>query len=217
MGRRAVLRLVLAAATASGAVLLSAPAGAAGELRAGTGVADLTPPVGTPMFAYTARSKIANPTHLKNALQVVADPDTNLYAKSFVPSEGIHTRVRASAIVLERGGEKFALAQADLGGLPYALTQAVLDRIRSTGITGERLMLSATHTHASTGPIWPADNAGYALLGGDLFDPRIFAMTADGIAEAILEADGRLESARLGVGTAEVRDASRNRARDSFE
>ena len=150
-------------------------------------------------------------------LQVVADPDTNLYAKSFVPSEGIHTRVRASAIVLERDGEKYALAQADLGGLPYALTQAVLDRIRSTGITGERLMLSATHTHASTGPIWPGDNLGYAALGGDLFDPRIFAMTADGIAEAILDADRRLQPAQLGVGTAEVRGATRNRSRASFE
>ena len=222
MGRGAVIRPVVAVALACLAALpgmaVAAPtADPAPELRAGTGIADITPPVGTPMFAYTERSKIANPTHLQNALQVVADPDTNLYAKSFVPSEGIHTRVRASAIVLERDGERFALAQADLGGLPYALTQAVLERIRPTGITGDRLLLSATHTHASTGPIWPADNLGYAALGGDLFDPRIFALTADGIAQAILDADRRLEPARLGVGTTDVRGATRNRARESFE
>jgi neutral ceramidase len=216
VGRAALARLTVAAAAALAAAAPAASA-AAPSLRAGTGLADITPPVGTPMFAYTERSKVANPTHLQEALQVVADPDTNLYAKSFVPSEGIHTRVRASAIVLERGGEKFAIAQADLGGLPYALVQEVLARIRSTGITGERLLLSATHTHASTGPIWPADNLGYAALGGDAFDPRIFALTAEGIAAAILEADGRLQPARLGVATAEVPDATRNRAFDPFE
>ena len=107
------------------------------------------------MFAYTARSGLANPP--AESLQIIGDPDENLYAKSFVPSEGIHTRVRARAIVIEQRGRKFALVQADLGGLPFALTQEVLERVADTGITGDRLLLSATHTHSSTGPIWPAD------------------------------------------------------------
>jgi neutral ceramidase len=107
--------------------------------------------------------------------------------------------------------------QADLGGLPYALTQSVLERIRSTGIDGDHLLLSATHTHSSTGPIWPADNLGYAALGGDFFDPRIFELTAQGIAEAILRADRRLQPARAGVATVQVHDASRNREPDPFK
>src|SRR3954463_12894920 len=183
MGRRLMLCAL--------GVLLCLPAAARADLRAGGAAADITPPIGTPMFAYTARSKIANPEHLATAPELFADPDPNLYAKSFVASRGIHTRVLARALVLRQGATKLALVQADLGGLPYALTQSVLDRIRSTGIDGDHLLLSATHTHSSTGPIWPLDNVGYASLGGDLFDPRIFELTADGIADAILRADRR--------------------------
>ena len=185
-------------------------------VRAGAAEADITAPVGTPMFAYTSRSRLTDPSNLDGALQLVADPDTNLYAKTFVPSEGFHTRVRARAIVLESGGDRYALVQADLGGLPYALVQDVLARIRHTGITGERLLLSATHTHASTGPIWPSDNLGYALLGGDLYDPRIFELTARGIARAIVIASERLAPARVGVATADARGASRNRSFEPF-
>jgi neutral ceramidase len=189
------------------------------KLRAGAGVADITPPVGTPMFAYTARSRTMDTDPLtdpQKALQVISHADDDFYAKSFEPSVGIHTRVRASAIVLERDGEKFALVQADLGGVPHALVQSVLEQIESTGIEPENLLLSATHTHSSTGPIWPADSGGYNLLGGDFFDPRVFGLTADGIAEAIVKADSRLEPARAGVGTTELRNASNNRAFEPF-
>src|SRR4051812_17816497 len=204
-------------AAALTAVLLAfSAAPASAQLRAGAASADITAPVGTPMFAYTARSKLANPSHLSEAPELFADPDPNLYAKSFVASRGIHTRILSRALVLQEGTTKIALVQADLGGLPYALTQSVLERIRSTGIDGDHLLLSATHTHSSTGPIWPADNLGYAGLGGDFFDPRIFELTAQGIAEAILRADRRLQPARAGLATVQVRDASRNREPEPF-
>src|SRR3954465_1191210 len=187
------------AALAALLLLTLPPAGAPAQLRAGAAAAGLTPPGGTPMFAYTARSKLANPEHLAAPPQLLADPDPNLYAKSFVASRGIHTRIRSRALVLQQGTTKLALVQADLGGLPYALTQSVLERIRSTGIDGDHLLLSATHTHSSTGPIWPLDNLGYAGLGGDLFDPRVFEITAQGIADAILRADHGLQAARAGM------------------
>src|SRR3954454_22862517 len=193
MGRRRALALSL--------VLLLVPAAPAhAALRAGAAAADITPPVGTPMFAYTARSKFDDPSHFAST-ELFADPDPNLYAKTFGATRGIHTRVLSRALVLQQGDTKVALVQADLGGLPYALTQSVLDRIRPTGIDGAHLLLSATHTHSSTGPIWPADNLGYGGLGGDLFDPRIFELTAQGIADAILRADSHLVAARAGVAT----------------
>src|SRR3954451_1388454 len=200
MGRRLLL-------CALGALLCLPAAPARAALRAGAAAADITPPVGTPMFAYTARSKLANPEHLAQAPQLFADPDPNLYAKTFVATRGIHTRVLSRALVLQQGDTKLALAQADLGGLPYALTQSVLERIRSTGIDGDHLILSATHTHSSTGPIWPADNLGYAGLGGDFFDPRIFELTAKGIADAIMRADKDRVPARLGTATVAVTNA----------
>jgi hypothetical protein len=209
---RAALPAVLALAA-----LLPAPAAAAPVL-AGAAAADLTPPVGTPQFAYTARSYVFDPgpQAVDRAVQLVDDFDAAMYAKTFEPTDGIHTRVYARAIVLEQDGQKYALAMADLGGLPYALTQAVLERLAGTGIDGDHLLLSATHTHSSTGPIWPADNSGYGFVGGDAFDPRIFELTAASIAEAIRAADARRQPARIGVGAAELRDASRNREYDVY-
>jgi len=187
------------------------------EIRAGAASADLTPPIGTPMFAYTARSGLANPENTPAlGLQLVADPDSGLYAKTFVASRGIHTRVRARAIVLETPAGKFALVQVDLGGIPFAMTQEVLRRLEGTGLRDDRVLISATHTHSSTGPIWPGDSQGYAALGGDAFDARVFALTADGIAEAIRAADARLAPARVGIGSSEVRGASRNRNKGPF-
>jgi len=183
------------------------------RLRAAAASSDITPPVGTPMFAYTARSGLANPPNL---LQILGDPDENLYAKSFVPSEGIHARVRSHALVLERDGKRYALVSVDLGGVPFALTQEVVKRIAGTGIDADRLLVSATHTHSSTGPIWPADSFGYQALGGDIFDPRAFDLTAEGIAEGIRDAAARLEPARMGIATTELRGASRNRNFDPF-
>lgn len=209
--------LTLALACGLAAAPSAAARGGDAPLRAGAAQADLTPPVGTPLFAYTGRSRLANPSHLPGLVDhVVGFPDPTLYAKTFVPSEGIHTRVRARAVVLERRGVKYALVQADLGGLPHTLTREVVRRVRHTGISEERLLLTATHTHASTGPIWPGDHLGYALLGGDLFDPRVYDRTVAAIAEAILAADARLEPARAGVATHELRGASRNRSFAAF-
>jgi hypothetical protein len=119
-------------------------------LEAGAAAADITGRVGTPMFAYTARSYLFSPDPEKlqqHAMQMVADPDTGLYAKTFEPSIGIHTRLLARAIVLRQAGQKYALAQADLGGLPYALVQEVASRIKATGIDAQHILLSATHSH----------------------------------------------------------------------
>src|SRR4051795_10448714 len=189
-------------------------------LEAGAAAADITGRVGTPMFAYTARSYIFSPDPTKlqqHAMQLVADPDTGLYAKTFEPSVGIHTRLLARAIVLKQDGQKYALAQADLGGLPYALVQEVASRIKSTGIDAQHILLSATHSHSSVGDIWPADNSGYAFVGGDAFDPRVFDSTAQGIAEAIITANSRLTPARVGFGVGQADGASRNRSFEAFQ
>src|SRR3954452_12047907 len=189
------------------------------KLEAGAAVADITGRVGTPMFAYTARSYLFSPDPNKTqqrALQMLADPDTGLYAKTFEPSVGIHTRLLARAIVLRKGTQKYALAQADLGGLPYSLVQEVASRIKATGIDAQHILLSATHSHSSVGAIWPADNNGYAFVGGDAFDPRVFDSTAQGIAEAIIAANSKLRPARVGIGSDAAPGASSNRSFEAF-
>src|SRR3954471_8605816 len=209
----AILLGALALAPAANAQQIS-------DVKAGAAAADITGRFGTPMFAYTARSYLFSPDPDKTqqrAMQMLADPDTGLYAKTFEPSVGIHTRLLARAIVLRTGGQRYALVQADLGGLPYALVQEVASRIKATGIDAQHILLSATHSHSSVGAIWPADNNGYAFVGGDVFDPRVFDSTAAGIAEAIVAANARLKPAKLGFGASQADGASRNRSFEAFQ
>jgi neutral ceramidase len=195
------------------AAALAAPPAHA-QLTAGAANADITPPIGTPQFAYTARSRAFAPQEIP--LQIVADPDGGLYAKSFAASRGIHTRVRARAIVFDTGSERFALVQTDLGGIPHAMMQRVYELIPESGIPMENIQIAATHTHSSTGPIWPTDSTGYAALGGDAYDGRIFEFTARGIARSIAVANSYRVPAKVGVATTNVTDASRNRNFEPF-
>jgi neutral ceramidase len=214
-------RLALLCALSGLLCLPSIAAADADKLTAGAARADITPPVGTPMFAYTARSRVAGPD--KNAdpevglMQLFSDPDRGLYAKSFVPSTGVHMRLYSRAVVIEREGVPHALVQVDLGGIPFSMTQAVLARIQDLGIGEDQLLISATHTHSGTGPIWGVDNMGYGVLGGDLLDPRVFNLTADGIAASIRDAYEKREPAKVGIGTTTLTDASRNREFDVYQ
>jgi neutral ceramidase len=210
------MRRLLVLAVTLAATVATAPAARA-ELTAGAANADITPPIGTPQFAYTARSRLAGGAPQDIPLQIIADPDGRLYAKTFAASRGIHTRVRARAIVLDTGTERAALVQVDLGGIPYALVQRVHELIPETGIPLENIMIAATHTHSSTGPIWPTDSTGYAALGGDAFDARIFEFTARGIARAIAVADSYRVPAKLGIADVRVTNASRNRNFEPFK
>lgn len=225
---------------------LSQPATAtacSATLCAGAASADITPPVTTPMWGYTARQGLLFTgaplqTHLEQAgghLQaanpeaaageVVAGaseiPDARFvrdktsgdvegYDKEFVANRGVHLRLQANAFVLQgSNGLKAAVVQTDLGGVPGEVHQAVADRIAATGIARDRLLIGATHSHHGPGGIFQSQ--GYALLGGDEFDPRVFEAVVAGISNAILRADARLAPARLGVKRVALPGASRQR------
>src|SRR5687768_2467493 len=104
------MKLWVCLSLAAGALGCALPATASAALKAGASRADTTPPVGTPMFASPARSAVAG-AHVDRPMQIVAAPDHRHYAKSFVPSKGVHTRLQARAIVLEQDGTKYALVQ----------------------------------------------------------------------------------------------------------
>ena len=181
-----------------------------GGLRAGVGTGDITPPVGTPMFAYTAREAVFSGVE---PFLTQESFDTNFYAKTFLASVGVHTRLRSRALVLDDDGTRVALVAVDLGGFPYEVHQAVVQRLEAAGagIDAAHLLLSATHTHGGAGPIWPLTHSSYGILGGDLFDPRVFGRVADGIAASVLDAVAALAPARAGTASVEVLDATNNR------
>jgi hypothetical protein len=226
-------------ATASSASALPATVAAAEcgngshTFCAGAATGDITPPITSPQWAYTARNcgeAMAAETsgyqynpenHLEEGAAYLlgggpscasnkAAPDTELYAKTWPPSQGTFGRLQANAYVLDDGkGQRVAIVQADLGGIPGEVHTYVANHLAAVGINRDHLLISATHTHGSVGAMW--QNGGYAALGGDEYDPRVFYAVANGLVDAISTAVARLTPAKIGIGVGEIRNANHSR------
>ena len=161
---------------------LTATASAEG-LRVGAAAVVITPPAGTPMDGYYTP-------------RLVSGVDDDLYAK---------------AIVVERDGVKAAMVVCDLITMTRDATVEARRLIAASpaSIPGERVMISATHTH--TGP---------SILRGSVRDPgeepgqraKAFGEALPGlIAEAVSRADAKLAPARVRAGLGQAEGISFNR------
>src|SRR5262249_26548860 len=150
---------------------LIAPA-RAGELRVGAAAVVITPPLGTPMAGYYSERA----------------------------AEGVHDDLYAKALVLEKDGAKAALVSLDLiSTARQTVTGARREVERMTGVRGDAVMISATHSH--TGPLMNNRGAREAVLGGasDLA-LRYTAELPAKIAQAVKLAEERLAPARATIG-----------------
>ncbi len=92
------------------------------ELRAGAARTVITPPVGVDLCGYGGREG---------------------------PSVGVHDDLRACALYLGRADREILILTADLIGLHHDEVAAVREGVRRlTGVPGERVMVSCSHTHA---------------------------------------------------------------------
>ena len=170
-----------------------AQTGMAGGLLAGFGSRDITPPPGVGMSGFSFDSRQA---------------------------VGFRQRLYARAIVLEdTSGERIALVVVDLGMVSLLLHRGVADRTldSGTGIGADRLLLSATHTHAGPGNFFAAD--GYNATGGRFvgFDPVVTDFLIEGIAGAIEDAASDLQPAQAGWRFEPVWDFTFNRSYEAYQ
>jgi neutral ceramidase len=170
----------------------SAPAAPGSGLLAGAAEVDITPPPGAPLFGYSWGAA-------RNA-------------------KGYWTRLKARALVLQDSrGERLALVQADLGAISGLLQREVAARTAGAGISTDRLMLAATHTHAAPGGYFGEKFFNYFGSGATGFDPRLVEMLATRIAQVVANAVANLERAALGVREIDVYGVTRNRSRGARE
>ena len=111
----------LAALALPGVAALS-PLAASAQLRAGSAVVEITPPVGSLLYGYGVRGASR--------------------------SEGVHDPLYARALVLEAGGETVALVTLDLGSIKKANTVVVRREVEAAA-GFDHVLLSASHTHSA--------------------------------------------------------------------
>ena len=207
--------------------------GKGGVFCAGAATGDITPPITSPQWAYTARNcaeaSAADAgshatdiqTHMEEGQAWLlrggpvcvanrVNGDTDLYSKEWPATVGTFGRLQANAYVLDDGkGNRIAVVQADLGGIPGELHTYVANQVAALGIDRAHLLISATHDHGAVGGMWLGQ--GYALLGGDEYDPRVFTAVGTGIVNAIKAAGSKLQPARMAYGFGSIPDANHNR------
>ncbi len=125
-------------------------------------------------------------------------------------SKAVHDHLYAKALVLENGSSKAALVVCDTIGVPRNVVEEARRIIgRTTGVQGERVMISGTHTHSGPLLAWsPLTRA----IGADLEVTReyIAALPAR-IAESVRLAEADLTAARVSATEAREEGLSINR------
>jgi hypothetical protein len=189
------LRTLLGALAAL--ALLPAAAAADDGLRAGAAKVDATWHVGASAGQY---SPINNPS---------GEIDPHVHSVKNAPTYGVQARLTARALVVEKGGTKFAVVKNDLY-IPQDLLwrrTAQLLAAKGIGIDHTNLVIGVTHAHSS--PYYTSTAWG-AWAFQDVFDLRAYDFYAKRMAEAVVEADERLVPARVGASVASVGSVNRN-------
>jgi neutral ceramidase len=141
------------------------------------------------------------------------------YGRADQRTTGIHTRQRTRAFIIAApdDGPRVLLVVNDLPLVFDSVHQAVLNRLRVTYddlYTAANTMITATHTHCA-----PGGYSHHLLYNSNTkgFRPKTFGALVDGMVEAVERAHRDVASSKLFLAHGELRDASVNRSRASFE
>lgn len=129
-------------------------------------------------------------------------------ARKDSPATGVHDPIYARAVVFADDKQTIRIVSVDLCFVPANVRDAVRMHLKNPNAP---LFLSATHTHSAPDPL--AMHAGNAIQfsGFSKFDAALRDFIAKGIAEAVNQAESRLEAATLEIATAKVVGLNRNR------
>lgn len=179
----------------------SPPATAAHPLRAGTGVADITPPIGVPLGGFGE-----GPRRL-------SFPDLNPfnYHFFFAPSTGVRDPLLAKALVLDDGLDRVAIVSLDMVACAGHAMHKVAQKLAARGvaIVPEHILACASHTHSGSGAATPLHF--WEIAAMDLYQPAVLDGITTGIADAIERAVLSLEDAKLGIGVGHLVGITENR------
>ncbi len=194
----------------------SDPAPTPKPLEAGAGEALIDLPVGHSTAGYAQTSVLA--------FAFPEDEPGSPFADLFPASRGLQAPPKAKAVLLDDGVTLMALARIDAIGVSDVLLDRTVTLAKEDlGLDlRDRLILSATHTHAAGARFatslriklleneegWRQDAVGHGL---DSFNPESVDRVARSIVKALGQAKAALRPAALGYARGERDDANRDR------
>jgi hypothetical protein len=165
-----------------------------GGLRIGASEKELTPLPGYPLAGFGGEAKVGL---------------------------GIWSHLYAHAVCLQdESGDFFILVSCDLWTIPAGLADKACEIAASSEayrkISRDRVIISATHTHASQGNYTSTRAYNILAAPGVGFDKSLFQAMAKRISEAIREAYDSRTDAILCLQTTQVKGLTRNRSFEAF-
>jgi neutral ceramidase len=130
----------------------------------------------------------------------------------------VRTRLYARALYLEDArGEHVVLVQCDLGAISALLhLQVARAIVQETGISVDRLLIAATHTHAGPGGYFGVAYYNYWGSNRPGYDPRIVTFLTERIANAVLAAYRTRAPAKLAIGHRTIFGLTHNRSLEAY-
>ncbi len=157
-------------------------------------------PVGGPMGGYSSRCGYLGGDSAQDRRQ-------SQYTVNWAESTGVQTRQEIKVIWLENGDDHLVLAKADIiysfDGLVDGIT-ADLEAATGLDLDGN-VVLASSHTHHG---IANFSDQYHFYLGGDLYNPEVFARFRASAVGAALEAYETREPVAIGAGWAQDWDPS---------
>jgi len=158
-----------------------------GQLRAGWGVALITPPPGTPMAGYSARKS--------------------------APATGVHDDIYVKAVAFSDGVDTAVVAGADMLLIPPNVADGVREAVaKETGLKANSLFFTASHSHDSVGGFAPGL---IATISFGKYNPAIPPFLVKAFTTAIADAYKSMEPAKFAHGTIDAHQYIHNRARNA--
>lgn len=166
-------------------------------------------PAGGAITANAASIDITPPLEMKYTLGGYGD-------RMNKPAEGIHDQIKAKALALKNGDEKYLIITMDILGLPSNFKPDLLKRIENKGWKAENLMLLPSHSHGSLemAAINSKNVFGVPQIG--IFQPELLSFLLDKLEKLVLEADQNYREVKIGTGSAGIDGLNRNRRGDKI-
>ena len=137
-------------------------------------------------------------------------------AREGKPATGTLDTIYGKVILFEQGGKKSALITVDMCTVPLCVAEETLKKAGVEGLTLERLLITASHTHAGL--------EGYSLDRRNVvnnphigvFSEPVLNFVTDRLAKALGEAQATLQPVKAASGAVDLPQMNRNRRRSKF-
>jgi hypothetical protein len=137
-------------------------------------------------------------------------------ARMSKPAEGIHDDIWAKALVLDKGGKKYAIVTLDILGLPPNVKPRVIEKLNLPDWTEENIMFLPSHSHSSLEMFALNDRNIFNLAPIGIFQPELLDFVVQALADLIKSADQKLKPVRIGSQSKEIDGLNRNRRGEPF-